>query len=348
MAKKSKKKKFSLVLAVIVIIAALAGAFIGIHVYKAIVDPVVKKDVEFYLKEITSFSDLAEKLVDQDIINNQPEFYLVARIKKFDRAVLPGRYIIKKDMSNNDIINLFRSGNQTPVKLTFNNIRTREELAGVLSHQLLADSLSFLNLFRNEAFVQDQGFTIHTALCPFIPNTYEIYWNAPPVKVYERMLAEYKKFWTTERLQKADKAGLSPLEVCILASIVDEETAVNNEKSMVAGLYINRLKRGIPLQADPTLRYALHDFSIKRILNEYKSVDSPYNTYKYKGLPPGPIRIPERFTLDAVLNYTKHGYIYMCAKPDFSGSHNFAKTLSEHNRNAKNYHNALNKRKIYK
>lgn len=349
MARKSthKKKGFKILLFVF-LLGVVVATVAGIRMYRVIFSPVVETRHVVLLEETTSFYTLVGTLADDSIIPSKSQIFLVAKLKKFDNSVASGRYVIQKEMSYNDIINLFRSGNQTPVQLTFNNIRTREELAGVLSKQLMADSSFLVQKLRNEEFVSKHGFNMHTALCPFIPNTYEVYWNISPDKLYQRMVAEFSNFWTEANLEKAEKQGLSNIEVIILASIVEEETVLNKEKPVVAGLYLNRLRRGIPLQADPTLRFAKNDFTVQRILNEYKEIDSPYNTYKYKGLPPGPIRIPEISTIEAVLNPKKHNYIYMCAKPDFSGEHNFASTLSEHNKNARNYQRELNRRRIYK
>lgn len=330
------------------LLGALSAAVVGVRLYRVIFNPVVEKQEIILLKETTPFLTLVNILEDKGVIPSKSQIYLVAKLKKFDDSVASGRYLMQKDMSYNDIINIFRSGNQTPVQLTFNNIRTREELAGVLSKQLMVDSVRLVQTFRDEDFISGFGFNIHTALCPFIPNTYEVYWNIPAKKLYQRMVLEYQNFWTEENLQKAEKQGLTNIEVIILASIVEEETTSNKEKPIVAGLYLNRLRRGIPLQADPTLRFAKNDFTIQRVLNVHKEIDSPYNTYKYQGLPPGPIRIPEISTIRAVLNPQKHNYIYMCAKPDFSGEHNFASTLAEHNKNAREYQRELNRRRIYK
>lgn len=349
MAKKSiHKKKGFRILIFVFILGVVVASYVGIRMYRIIFNPVVEIRHEILLEDTTSFYALVGMLYEKGVIDSKSHFFLVAKLKKFDNSVASGRYLIQKEMSYNDIVNLFRSGNQTPVQLTFNNIRTREELASVLSGQLMVDSAFFVQKLRDEDFVSRHGFNMHTALCPFIPNTYEVYWNISPEDLYQRMVAEFSNFWTEENLQKAEKQGLSNIEVIILASIVEEETVQNKEKPIVAGLYLNRLRRGIPLQADPTLRFAKNDFTVRRILNEYKEIDSPYNTYKYKGLPPGPIRIPEISTIRAVLNPKKHNYIYMCAKPDFSGEHNFASTLAEHNKNARNYQRELNRRKIYK
>ena len=202
------------------------------------------------------------------------------------------------------------------------------------------------DLLNDPAYCSAFGFAPATIKAMFIPNTYEVYWNISAEKLIERMKREYDNFWTEDRRNKAQNIRLTPLEVSILASIIEEESAVTDEYSTIAGLYINRLYRGIPLQADPSLKYAIGDFTIQRVLNEHKLIDSPYNTYLYSGLPPGPLRIPSLKGLESVLNYQKHNYLYMCAKEDFSGRHNFAVTLAEHNRNAERYHAELNRRGI--
>ena len=212
----------------------------------------------------------------------------------------------------------------------------------------MIDSIDIANLLTEKSILQEYNFTKQTLPALFIPNTYQVYWNISSKEFLNRMFKEYKRFWTEERQNKAKAIGLTPIEVSILASIVEEETNNKSEKPMVAGLYINRLKKGMPLQADPTVKFAWQDFTLRRITNKHLTIDSPYNTYKIIGLPPGPIRIPSPEGIDAVLNYSKHNYLYMCAKEDFSGTHNFASTLSEHNRNARKYWDALNKRKIYK
>jgi UPF0755 protein len=235
---------------------------------------------------------------------------------------------------------------QTPLNVTFNNVRTKEDLAGKVSKYLIADSLSILNLFYDENKIGKFGFNTETYRAMFIPNTYQFYWTTSAEQFADRMKTEFDKFWSDERRKKAENINLSPVEVTVLASIVQSETAKNEEMTRIAGLYINRLNRGQLLQADPTVKYAVGDFSLKRILNVHLEVDSPYNTYKYAGLPPGPINFPETSAIDAVLNYEKHNYIYMCAREDFSGYHNFAVTLTEHNRNAAKYRRELDKLKI--
>ena len=235
---------------------------------------------------------------------------------------------------------------QSSVRLTIPSVRTADKLAGALSKKLMLDSVALYNAITDSAVCAKYGYTPATMLCMFIPNTYEVYWNVPLDKFLDKMDKESKRFWNFERTQKAKAMGFTEEEVITLASIVDEETANDEEKPMVAGMYYNRLKTGMPLQADPTIKFALKDFDIRRIYNNMLSVKSPYNTYKNIGLPPGPIRIPTVAGIDAVLNHVHHDYLYMCAKEDFSGTHNFAKTYEEHLKNAEKYSSALNERGV--
>ena len=234
---------------------------------------------------------------------------------------------------------MLRKGFQTPVKVVFNNINNLEQLAGRVSDQIEADSLSITTAIRNDS-----------SICPcyFIPNTYEFYWNTDAESFIKKMKAEYENFWNETRIAKAEEMNLKPEEVSILASIVDKETTKTSEMPRIAGVYLNRLKKHWPLQADPTLIYALGDYSIHRVLDVHKEIDSPYNTYKHAGLPPGPICLPSIAAIDAVLNAERHKYFYFCAKDDLSGYHVFARNINEHNRNAEKYRRALNKHKIYK
>lgn len=263
------------------------------------------------------------------------------------RNIHTGCYAVSPDDNMLKLYLRISRGHQTPVKLSFNNIRTRNQLAARLSNQLMLDSAEIANHLYDSAYCIRLGYSPETVISLFIPNTYEIYWNIGINEFFKRMQKEHADFWTAERLNKADELGLTPEEVTTLASIVEEETNNNVEKPVVAGLYINRLRKGMPLQADPTVKFALQDFGLKRIYGEHLRTNSPYNTYKYAGLPPGPIRIPSIRGIDSVLNYTHHNYIYMCAKEDLSGAHNFASTYAEHQANARKYWKALNNRKIF-
>jgi UPF0755 protein len=232
-------------------------------------------------------------------------------------------------------------GSQAPVNVTFNNIRTLPDLAGRLSEQLQADSLTMLAALTDDSVAAEYGFTPREFIGMFIPDTYELYWTTSPASFIERMKREYDRFWNEARLAKLDEIGLTRKEVSAMASIIDEETNRSDEMATIAGVYMNRIANGMPLQADPTVKFALGDPFIKRILYKHLEVDSPYNTYRHTGLPPGPIRMPSTQALNAVLNYQHHDYLYFCAKPDFSGYHAFAKTLSAHNLNAAAYAKAL-------
>lgn len=259
-----------------------------------------------------------------------------------------GRYAIKPDEKVIDVYRRIKNGTQTPMYLTVPSVRDMDKLSKSIAKQVMikeTEIYSAINQYISNNRSDSLGFN---PLAFFIPDTYEVYWNITGEQFMQRMQKEYDKFWNTERRQKADSIGMTVFEVMTLASIVDEETAKDDEKDMIAGLYINRIRKNIPLQADPTVKYALQDFGLRRIMKEHLKVQSPYNTYINTGLPPGPIRIPSKAGIDAVLNHVKHNYIYMCAKEDFSGRHNFAVTYSEHMANARRYWAELNRRKIYK
>lgn len=257
-----------------------------------------------------------------------------------------GRY--KVDVGD-DMLSLFlhlRQGHQSPVRITIPTVRTKEQLAGILGDKLMVDSTTIIQALDDSSFIASWGYDTFTILALFVPDTYEVYWNVSINSFMKRMRQEHDAFWTEKRLEQAKAVKLSPIEVVTLASIIDEETAINDEKPIIAELYLNRLRIGMPLQADPTVKYALADFTLQRILHEHLTVESPYNTYINAGLPPGPIRIASKAGIDAVLNAENHPYLYMCAKEDFSGRHNFATNFSEHKRNAIRYSRALNRRGI--
>jgi UPF0755 protein len=301
-----------------------------------------------YIPTGSSYQQVVDTLESNLVIKNPKLLDLVAEKKKYPNRIKPGRFIINKDFSYNALINLLRAGRQTPVRVTFNNIRYLNQLAGKIGKQIEADSLSIINFLSDDNNYRSDGFTNSNIIALFIPDSYEFYWNTAAGEFYSRMLKEYRKFWNEERLIKAKEKNLDPIEVAILASIIDDEVAKADEKPRIAGVYLNRLKRGIPLQACPTIKFALNDFTITRVLKIHLLVDSPYNTYKHNGFPPGPIGCPTIEGIDAVLNAEKHDYLYFAAKADFSGYHNFSRTLAEHNRYAAIYQRELNKRKIFK
>jgi UPF0755 protein len=241
-----------------------------------------------------------------------------------------------------------RSGKQEPVNITFNNVRLLEDLPPKICANIFLDPETFMTKLEDSTLRAKYGFNEYTFKCMFIPNTYEVFWTITADELVERMSYEYKQFWNDERKAKADTIGLSPIDVSILASIVQAECKMTDEAPVIAGLYLNRLKKNYLLQADPALVYASGDFTIKRVLNKHKEIDSPYNTYKYQGLPPGPINAPEIRYIDAVLNYEQHNYLYMCAKEDFSGYHNFSTNLQQHLVYARRYQRALNREGIYR
>ena len=337
----------------------MLGVFLGLVImvlvvfklYARVFTPNVKLNTPhelFYIPTGSDFEYVLDALEEGGIIEDRKSFKWVASKKYYDINVKPGRYKIRNGLSNNDLINMLRAGNQDPVMVVFNNVRSLNDLSGKVAPYLEADSADFSNYFADRELPARYGFDAATFSCMFIPETYEFYWTTTPANFTDRMSKEYEKFWEGERDRKASKLEMTRVEVHTLASIVDEETLYDDENSRVAGLYLNRLERGIPLQADPTLKFALGDFSRQRILNEDKKIDSPYNTYKIKGLPPGPISIPSVSAIDGVLNYEKHRYLYMCAKADFSGYHAFARNYDQHLKNARAYQRALNRKKIYK
>lgn len=274
-------------------------------------------------------------------------FKLMSSLSGYKNHVRTGHYEITRSTGSFTLFRKMKNGRQTPVKLTIPSVRTNERLAAELGKKLMADSAQFIKFLRDSVKCQTFGCDTATILCLFIPNTYEVYWNIPVEKFMKRMKEECDAFWTATRVSQAKAAGLTPKEVYILASIIDEETANNAEKPDIAGMYLNRLHQGMPLQADPTIKFATRQFQLRRIYENLLFVNSPYNTYRNVGLPIGPIRIPSLAGINAVLNYSHHNYIYMCAKEDFSGTHRFASTYAEHLNNAKRYSEALNQRGIH-
>jgi UPF0755 protein len=285
-------------------------------------------------------------LAEAGCIVNEKSFNWVAQKKDLPANIHPGHYVLKNGMNNNQLVNMLRGGLQTPVKVTFNNIRDVDQLAGRIAKQIEADSTSISQRLHNQDYIGQLGFNSRTIPALFLPDTYEFYWNTDAEGFVNRMFQEYNKFWNEERKQQAQAKGLTPIQVSTLASIVNKETNMSDEMPRVAGVYLNRLKNNWLLQADPTLIFAWNDYTIKRVLDRHKEIESPYNTYKYAGLPPGPICIPSITAVKSVLNAEDHHYFFFCAKEDFSGYHNFAKTLSEHNHNAARYQQALNQRGI--
>lgn len=326
------------------LLALLAGAAVAFWVYPMAIKSNVKQggyaDIPTGADFEMAMSRIRPYLTDEDA------FRQWAEQRGYAKAVKPGHYRLKRGMSNRELVNMLRSGNQEPVKVIFNNVRLPQDLASKATRALEMDSFKLLKALNDPANWQKYGFKQETFMSMFLPNTYEMFWNVSPEKFLDKMKKEYDKFWTDERKAKAKALGMTPEEVSTLASVVQSETIKDDDAPIIAGVYVNRLKKGIPLQADPTLVFALKDFTLKRVLDVHKEVESPYNTYKYAGLPPGPICLPTIENLEATLNPTQHDYIYFCAKEDFSGYSNFAVTYEQHLVNARRYQEALNKRNI--
>lgn len=341
-------KKRLYIIGIIACLLLVAVASVGYMAYTAIMAPTVQGEQTVYIqvRPEDKASSILDKLTSAANFRSVTGYTPLMKHYKYDNRIKPGNYAIRSGDSMRDICLRLLSGNQTPVKLVVPSVRTLDRLAGAVAKQLMTDSASIALLLTDQHLIDSLGYTTETFPTLFIPNTYEVYWTMTPEQFIARMTKEHARFWNTERLTKAKAQGLTPEQVCTLASIVDEETNKNDEKPLVAGLYLNRLHRNILLQADPTVKYAHGKFDLRRILLTHLTIDSPYNTYKYAGLPPGPIRIPSIAGIESVLNPAKHNYIYMCAKEDFSGYHNFATTLSQHNANARRYQQALNQRGI--
>lgn len=342
--KKKQLKIFTLIFGLLILIALIIGYYIRNTAFKPIE---LEETVYIYIEPSTKYDEIVDQIKKQVNLPSEKFFKIISEKMKFPETIKTGRYAIRDGMTMPEIIRMLRSGNQTAVKLTFNNMRTKENLAGRISNQLMLDSVELLNVLKDETKLEVLGFDTNTIAAMFIPNTYEVYWDTSIDKLMNRMKKEYTNFWNESRKDKAKEIGLSPIEVSILASIVEEEATYSDEYSIVAGLYLNRLKRGQRLEADPTIKFALNDFSLRRILYKHLEVESPYNTYRNEGLPPGPIRIPSIRGIDATLSPQDHKYLFMCAKEDLSGRHNFATTHAEHLRNAARYQRALNERRIY-
>jgi UPF0755 protein len=342
--------KRKLLVMALVVFSIMLSSF-AFYIWQMVYTPnilVDKNDRLFMIPPDATFKQVQNKLYDEGIVTDLLTWSFLARLKKYDENVKPGVYTLSKDMTNLQSIHLLRSGAQTPVRLTFNNVRKLEELPARFAQFMAFDSTAMANLLLHDTTATSFGFDSLNFISMFLPNTYEVYWTESPHQILKRMKREYEQLWNAERKERAANLGMTPMEVSTLASIVESETNKPEEAPTIAGVYMNRIKRSIPLQADPTLVYALDDFTIRRVLNEHKEIESPYNTYKYKGLPPGPIRMASISGIDAVLNHEQHKFLYFCAKEDFSGYHVFARTLVEHNKNAARFQRALNKERIFR
>ncbi|MFV0541343.1 MAG: endolytic transglycosylase MltG [Aestuariibaculum sp.] len=335
------------ILTAIALIGLVVAAFFANFVYKTMLKPNTtfgNETAYIYIPTNATYQEVRKQL--EPLLDNMETFDVLAKQKKYIGNIKSGKFAISSGMSNNEIINSIRSNN-LPVKVSFNNQSSLEKLAGRVGSQIEADSISLLAAMLAPSFLEKHHFNNATALGMYLPNTYEFYWNASADQFRDKLLAAYKRFWNDSRKEKAKALGLSESQVTTLASIVYEESKQTDEQPRIAGVYINRLQIGMPLQADPTLKFAAYQLPqykntvIKRVLNVHKEIDSPYNTYKNLGLPPGPIAMPDIAAIDAVLNYEKHKYLYFAADANRLGYHKFAKTLSQHNVNAREYHRYL-------
>ena len=324
----------------------VAVAVVGILAYHNFFSPAVTERFTLMLRSDESYEEKMAKVKKN--INFDLAFDIYAKYINLDRGVEAGTYTFDAGMTAIQVARTLKFGSDNSVRLVINNARTPEALAGKIASQVDADSLSILMALRSEELMKEFGYDSAEAMFSiFLPNTYQVYADVTPEALVRRMKQESDKFWGNEsRISKLERSGLTPYEAMVLASIVHEETNAKEEMARVAGVYINRLQRGMLLQADPTLKYAAGDPTIKRVLDKHKIIDSPYNTYMYLGLPPTPIAMPDMAAIEGVLNYEEHNYLYFCARPEMDGRHNFARTLSEHNRNAAAYHRALDRMKI--
>ena len=336
----------------VAIIGLLIFGGIAYYIYGAMFQPNTKFQNEtayVYIPTDANYIQVRQQL--EPLLKDMSSFDALAKRKKYTSNIKAGRFAISKGMNNNEIINSIRSKN-LPIKIAFNNQHNLEDLAGRISTQIEADSVSLLNAMIDNTFLEKNGFTKATALGMYLPNSYEFFWNTSAEGFTEKMLTEYNRFWNESRLEKAKQLNLSPDEVMTLASIVHEESKQADEQPRVAGVYLNRLRIGMPLQADPTLKFAAYqlpeykDTVIRRVLNVHKEIESPYNTYKNLGLPPGLIAMPDLSAINAVLNPEKHNYLYFAADAKRLGYHKFAKTLAQHNNNAREYQRYLSSQGI--
>ena len=335
------KRKTGIWTAVAFLAAAVATSLV---VRQQFYGSAVRAERDLYISARTDYAGLTDSILPA--IRHRRAFRFYAERLGLPETFKSGHYVLREGMSVVEAVRMLKLGMQTPVRVTIQNVRTPAQLARRLSWQLDADSASFAAALTSRELAAEAGFDSVTLFSMFLPDTYECYWTVSPEEFVRRMKREYDRFWTPERDAKRQRSGLSRLEVMTLASIVYEETRKTDEMPRIAGVYVNRLRRGIPLQADPTVKYAMQDFGLRRILYKHLKYPSPYNTYINKGLPPSPICMPGKNAIEAVLDFEEHDYIFFCARPTFDGYHNFARTLSEHNRNARAYSAELNRRKI--
>lgn len=330
-------------LAIVLLLLLLGGAF-GLPLLRNVSS--TNEPVLIYLDQDDNFDSLSVKIKATGKAEMNRGMRLAAQLLQYEDRVRPGCYDVGSGQCAWNVIRRLRAGDQIPIRLTIPQTWTKEQLAARLSRQLMADSASLASLFNDPEALKAYETRPEMLVSLFVPDTYEVYWTITPEALLKRMAKEYKAYWTAERKALAEQQGLTPDEVAVLASIVDKETTNVDEMPMVAGMYLNRLRTNMPLQADPTVKFALGNFALRRLYNSHLACDNPYNTYKYAGLPPGPICVPSPQAINAVLHPAQHNYLYMCAKEDFSSAHNFAATYAEHLANARRYQQALNQRNI--
>ncbi len=339
-----KKRALLVILCTLMAFGILCAGIICHYLFSPIVK--TKQTTYIYITPQDTQEGVVQKIKEQGKATSLHGFEWMASYYHYQKSIKAGRYAIHPGENSFQLFRRLSRGQQTPVNLVIPSVRTLDKLGQSISRQLMLDSIDIVSPLQDSVFCSRLGYTPQTIACLFIPNTYQVYWNVSPESFFQRMQKEHKKFWNEKRLKEAEEIGFTPTEIVTIASIVEEETANNQEKPIIAGLYINRLHRGMLLQADPTVRFAMQNFALKRILHVHLTVDSPYNTYKYAGLPPGPIRIPSINGIESVLHYSRHNYLYMCAKEDFSGTHCFTSSLAQHQLNAQRYQRELNRRRI--
>jgi UPF0755 protein len=338
-------KKFKIFILVFSLLAAMFSYYAW-QIFKTPNFEVEKKPFALLIPKGSTYESVLDTLEKHKLIRDELSFRFLAKVFNYPARVKPGRYLIYETTGNWELIRKLRNGSQDALKITISNIRLKEDLAGKLGRQLAYDSATIYHLLDSSIIVEPLGFTKETIPCLFIPDTYEVYWTTTFDDFLVKMKKSYDRFWTEKRIQEAKALGLTPTEVGILASIVYGESKESSEQARIAGVYWNRLQVNMPLQADPTIVFAWKDFTIKRVTGRYTAINSPFNTYRLSGLPPGPISIPNPKVMDKVLQLEKHDYLYFCAKEDFSGFHNFAVSYPEHLQNAAKYQKALDEYQI--
>ncbi len=341
--RRKKKNKFALW----VLGFALATGIFGVYKVWGPNTGKLTKGEYLYIPTGSDYNALLKQLENGDYINDLWSFNIIAKRASYPNKVKAGKYKITPGMSNFNLIRMLRSGRQEPVKLVINKLRTKQDFITLADNNLEPNADSISMLMHDTILLAQYGLDTNTAMCAVVPDTYEFYWNTTTTNLFKKIAKNYKAFWTEGRIQKAIAKNLTQQQIIIIASIVEEETNMNDEKGNVASVYINRLKIGMPLQADPTVKFAIGDFTIRRVTGTHLAITSPYNTYSNKGLPPGPICTPSKKTIDAVLNAPDTKYIYFCAREDFSGYHNFATNINDHLQNARKYQQALDERGIH-